>query len=282
MHIPQRTVLLIGGTSETSRLAESLAEAGLGVLVSLAGNTPLDVGTHPRIRKRVGPLDEALMEGLVNDRHVSCIVDAAHPYASQVHLTSRTVAVRLGLPYFRWVREESVIEDAPLIRFADDHEDAATLAASMGHSVLLTTGSRNLIPYARECARAGISLAARVLPDEDSVMACSIASIPQEKIITGRGPFSLDENLAAIRQYGIDVLVTKDGGPAGGVPEKLKAAEISGCKVVVIRRPVLPSDNEYGDIGTLVGEVCRASIGPGNGIEGDGGCAKVEEKGSFI
>ena len=33
------------------------------------------------------------------------------------------------------------------------------------------------------------------------------------------------------------MLVTKDGGAAGGVPEKLEAARREGCEVVVVARP---------------------------------------------
>ncbi len=40
-------ILLLGGISETSRIAESLVAAGYGVLVSTATDIPLQVGTHP-------------------------------------------------------------------------------------------------------------------------------------------------------------------------------------------------------------------------------------------
>jgi precorrin-6A/cobalt-precorrin-6A reductase len=45
------------------------------------------------------------------------------------------------------------------------------------------------------------------------------------------------ENRATIRKYGIGVVLTKDSGTAGGVPEKLEAARLEGCRVVVVRRP---------------------------------------------
>ena len=40
-----------------------------------------------------------------------------------------------------------------------------------------------------------------------------------------------------MEQLSIAVLVTKDGGAAGGMPEKLDAAREHGAEVVVIRRP---------------------------------------------
>ena len=44
-------------------------------------------------------------------------------------------------------------------------------------------------------------------------------------------------NLAQLREYGCAYLVTKDGGAAGGFPEKIKAAHKAGVAAVVIDRP---------------------------------------------
>ena len=52
-----------------------------------------------------------------------------------------------------------------------------------------------------------------------------------------QGPFSHRLNLALMEQLSIAILVTKDGGKAGGMPEKLSAAREHGAAVVVIRRP---------------------------------------------
>ncbi len=67
--------------------------------------------------------------------------------------------------------------------------------------------------------------------------ACRLSGVAEEWIVTGRGPFSVEENRRQIRAFDIGTLVTKDSGPAGGVPEKLAAARAEGCRVVVVRRP---------------------------------------------
>jgi len=63
-----------------------------------------------------------------------------------------------------------------------------------------------------------------------------------ETIITGKGPFSADENRSTIRNFRIGILVTKDSGKVGGVSEKLEAARLEGCRVVVARRPEPPGE----------------------------------------
>ena len=53
-----------------------------------------------------------------------------------------------------------------------------------------------------------------------------------------KGPFSKELNCALIRDLGIDILVTKASGAAGGFWEKVEAARECGIELVVIHRPV--------------------------------------------
>ena len=93
-------ILLLGGTSETSSLAEGLAEAGYDVLVSTATDAPLAVGTHPRIRRRSGRLDGVEMARLIREAPIRAIVDATHPYAALARKTARAVSGEQNIPYF--------------------------------------------------------------------------------------------------------------------------------------------------------------------------------------
>jgi precorrin-6x reductase len=127
------------------------------------------------------------------------------------------------------------------VGFAADHAEAAETAFAFGRPVLVTTGSRNLAPYTEAARRTGIPLAVLVLDIAESLDACRVAGIPEDRIIAGRGPFSVEENLAAIRRFGIGVVVTKDSGRSGGVEAKLAAAHQTNCRVIVIRRPETPA-----------------------------------------
>ena len=133
------------------------------------------------------------------------------------------------------------------VRFAADHAEAAEMAFASGRPVLLTTGSRNLAPYAETARRTGVPLAVRILDIPESLAACRAAGIPEGRVITGRGPFSVEENLAAIRRFGIGVIVTKESGRAGGIEAKLAAARQENCQVIVLRRPATPSHDPVFD-----------------------------------
>jgi len=255
-------ILLIGGTSETAPLALALADAGFRVLVSTATDVPLDVGTHRNISRRVGSLDRAGMLRLATERGIRLFVDASHPYAVSARKNARHAASELGIPYLSWIRPAVLVENE-LVIFRPNHKLAAETACSLGEPVLLTTGSRHLAPYVKAAERAGVKLVVRVLPHPASLEACRAAGIPEENVVAGRGPFSVEENLLVMRRFSIGVIVTKDSGIAGGVLEKIEAARKHGCRVVVVQRPEEVAGLIFSDVEELVAAVRKRDLSSG-------------------
>ncbi len=251
-------IFLLGGTSETSLIAEAIASGGVEVLVSTASDTPLDVGNHPGISRRSGPLDLPAMEQLIRTREISAVVDATHPYAEQASATARGAAAQAAVPYFTFIRE-SALEETDDVIVASDHEFAARDAFGFGCPVLLTTGAGNLGSYVALSREKIIRLVARVLDRPESVAACQAAGLDAGDIILGRGPFDVETNRQHIRFAGAGVIVTKDGGKPSGLREKLIAAKLEGARVVVVARPSLPASGVYRDIDALVGAVLAAA-----------------------
>ncbi|MEG1501539.1 MAG: precorrin-6A/cobalt-precorrin-6A reductase, partial [Clostridiales bacterium] len=87
-------------------------------------------------------------------------------------------------------------------------------------------------------AHLGSRILARVLPTSDILKKCEDLGLAANQIIAVQGPFSADFNLAVYRDHQIDILVTKDSGPEGGVGEKVYPALAAGLQVLMIRRPV--------------------------------------------
>jgi len=244
-------ILLLGGTGDAVRLARDLAAAGCPVLFSTATDIHLEIAPHPHIRRRWGRLDEEGMAALIRSAGVRAIVDATHPYAALAKQTAAGVARRLNIPCLTLLRPTGVTGEEGVIHAAD-HAEGAKLACADGRPVLLTTGAKNLTPYAEESRRTGSRLVVRVLPERSSLDACRAAGIEAEAIIAARGIFSVAENRAIIRRFGIGVLVTKDSGPAGGTPEKVVAARQEDCRIVVVRRPAQPLLDAFTDPAALI------------------------------
>jgi len=252
-------ILLIGGTCETAAVAGGLAQAGLRVLVSTATEATLDIGDHANITRRCGRLDAAGFVALLRATGATVLADVSHPYALELRKTARDAALAAGVVYLRYLRPPSATgdDDAAVCTVAS-HTEAARLAFSWGAPVLLTVGARHIDPYAAEAIRTGIPAIARVLDDPASVSACLDAGIPRERIITGRGPFSTEDNVALIRQFGIGVMVTKDGGEAGGFPAKREAAASEACRLIVVARDTGSTTDAFTTTAALVQAVLAA------------------------
>jgi precorrin-6A/cobalt-precorrin-6A reductase len=253
-------ILLLGGTSETAFLAESLARSGYAVLVSTATDIELHVGSHPRIEHRRGGLDAAAMAALIRQRGIRAVVDGAHPYAEALHETARLATTATGVPCFHYIRPECAALPPEAIH-ASSHTEAARLACKPGKPVLLTVGSRHVQAYAEEARKHGVPLFARVLNHPTSLQACHDAGLPSERILTGRGPFSVEENRRLIAWHGIGVLVTKESGNAGGLPEKLEAARCEGTAIIVVERPPEAHSNGFQNVPTLLAAL-KAAVPP--------------------
>lgn len=255
-------ILLLGGTSEAGTIAAALAAAGIRVLVSTATGLVSSVRESDLVAVRTGELDEDGLRALVREVRAQAVVDATHPYASVVTENARQAAARAGVPYLRYLRPPAVAAESGVIA-AGDHEEAARRAFHSGRPVLLTIGTRHLAPYLREARRTSVPVVVRVLPAPESLRACAEAGLPKAQVVPGQGPFSVEQTVEVIRRHGIGVLVTKDGGAAGGVSEKLEAARREGCEVVVVARP--EERVAAGHSFSTIAELVAACIGlPGN------------------
>ncbi len=251
-------ILLLGGTSDAAPIALRLAEAGYRVLVSQATDVPLEMPVHGNIETRSGPLNERGLAELIDRYGVRAIIDAAHPYAVTVHTVAVQVAAQRGIPCLCFVRPAAVQPAAPGVEIVADHAAAAEAAFRHGRPVLLTTGTRNLLPYVAQARRTGLKLSVRVLDHPQSLIACRQAGIAAEEVIAGRGPFSVDDNRRHIRACSAGVLVTKDSGAAGGTTEKLQASRAEGCDVIVVARPPAGNWQGFDEVDTLLSALAES------------------------
>ena len=253
--------VIFGGTTEGRELSLALAAEGAEVVVSVASEyCAEEQGCADGVTVVEGLKDAGGILQMI--RGADVVVDATHPYAVLVTENIRRAAEEEGVELLRLVRGKDAAADfaldaagepggdspdtgdpaakkgAPAHRIAADAEDAARIALDIAGAegrVLLTTGSKDLGTYAAVIDPE--RLYARVLPLTQSIRMCEQAGIPHRNIIAVQGPFSQALNEAVIRDYGIDVMVTKESGRAGGFAEKIRACEECGIPAVVIARP---------------------------------------------
>ncbi|WP_028800631.1 cobalt-precorrin-6A reductase [Streptomyces sp. 142MFCol3.1] len=224
-------VLILGGTTEARRLAETLKgrASALRVTTSLAGRV-----TAPRLppgEVRVGGFGGA--GGLavwLRAHRVDALVDATHPFARTISAHAAEAAAGTGVPLLAVRRPGWVPGEGDDWHEAGSLADAAALLPALGRRVFLTTGRTGLAAFAHLDA---IRFLVR------SVDAPEAPHPRHMEVVLDRGPFTLDGERELLRRHRIDVLVTKDSGGAA-TAAKLRAAREAGLPVVVVRRPPLP------------------------------------------
>ncbi len=249
-------ILLLGGTTETPKIANLLAESNCKVLISNLTESSVEWDLSGEICFRQGELDINSMSTLLTKEGITAIVDAGHPYSQELHNNAIEICSRMNVPYYRYERPGINFADYE-VEFVDNHQNAAIITFELGNRILLTTGSRNLEPYVEIMRETDKVLYVRILPCQESFDVCNNYAIDKECIIAERGPFTVEQNIEVIKKYSIDVLVTKDSGVAGGVLEKLRAARDCGVRIVVITKPTITykTGESFEDILELVKKV---------------------------
>ena len=241
-------ILIFGGTTEGRTAAERLLEAGVPCTVSVATHYGEEVlSPHPLMTVHMGRLDRSRMAEMMRAELFSCVIDATHPYAQIVSKEIEAACRETGLPCLRIQREEADVEAAPAesagrisedgacVYVSDIDEAGAFLSSVPGH-ILVTTGSKELVRFAKALGDPS-RITARVLPAAESLRACTEAGLVGKQIFAMQGPFDLEMNCAQIHHTGAAWLLTKETGAAGGYPEKMEAVRKCGIRAVVIRTP---------------------------------------------
>lgn len=224
-------IIIFSGTTEGRELSRRLAGRGAEITVCVATDYGREVqGTVDGVTVLAGRKNRAEMADVV--RGATLCVDATHPYAVEATENILAACRDTATPYRRLLRGASAI-GADVVTVQDASGAAAYLERTQGN-ILLTTGAKELCRY---CALNPSRLYPRILPTYDGLAACERLGIPRRNVIAMQGAFSQALNEALIRQYKIAYLVTKDGGAAGGFPEKLQAARNTGVTLVLLRRP---------------------------------------------
>lgn len=223
-------ILLFGGTTEGRKAAEVLEEAGSTFYYSTKTGEQ-DIALHHGLRID-GAMDAGAMQRFCQEQEIRLIIDAAHPFAQQLHQTIADVAQRLRLPVVRYERIFPPRDEHFI--WIDRYEDLRTLRPA---TVLATTGVQS-ISRLKPLETAGFRFLYRILPRESSVALAKAQGAADDQLCY----YHEDEDeVALLRRLRPDILLVKESGESGGFSKKTQAARSLGITVVALKRPATPS-----------------------------------------
>ena len=114
-------ILIFGGTTEGRIAIQTLEEAGKTFYYSTKGDEQ-DVLLHNGIRLQ-GAMDAIEIETFCAQHHIKLLIDAAHPFATQLHETLEQVSVESNIPVIRFERIFPERDEEHII-WCRDYDDA--------------------------------------------------------------------------------------------------------------------------------------------------------------
>ena len=225
-------VLILGGTTEASRLARLLAgDPRFEATLSLAGRT---VAPRPQpIATRVGGFGGA--DGLgdfLRQQKIEAVIDATHPYAAQISGNTVAACAQTNVPLASFVRPAWTAQPGDLWKVVPTTDAAVDALGTLPRHVFLTLGRQELHLFA---AAAQHHYIARLIEPPQQ------ASLPPDLVLLRqRGPFDRDAERRLLQHHKIDVVVSKNSGGSATYP-KIEAARELGLPVIMIGRPDKPA-----------------------------------------
>jgi precorrin-3B C17-methyltransferase len=255
--LPQQANWVFSGTSDGNALAAALAAAGRPVVVSAASDHGGEEAARscPGVARIAGRLGIERRRELFAATRAARIIDATHPYASEMSQQLMALAAELGLPYLRYERP-SAPDRFPAHHVAD-MDAAAALAMRLGRRIFLATGTKDLACFLSAPGAAGRDWFLRLAPEPVQLQRALDLGLPRAHLCAMQGPFSRNANEALWHDWQIDCVVSKESGDAGGYGAKGEAAAALGIPFVVVDRPQLDYPHRVDSIDAVLAEVGR-------------------------
>ena len=209
-------ILVFGGTTEGRKAVEVLEEAGNTYYYSTKTGEQ-NITLHHGIRVD-GAMDPEAMLAFCQEHDIRLMVDAAHPFASQLHQTVVQVSESMNVPVVRYERIYPPRD--PKITWIDDYSQVPTDISTL----LATTGVQS-ISRLKWVEAHGVKVIYRILNRESSI-----------RLAHQQG--ATDDQLCFYPQTTeADAVLMKESGESGGFSEKIAEAKEKGMRIIVIKRP---------------------------------------------
>jgi cobalt-precorrin-5B (C1)-methyltransferase len=227
-----RMILVFGGTTEGRRAVEVLEEAGKPYFYSTRSDgqeIELVNGIH-----LTGGMEVPEMIACCKEHDIRLIIDAAHPFAEDLHRNLLFLAKHINAAIIRYDRIYSDHDDD--LTWCKDYNDALQKLEDYHIERLLALTGVNTIGRLRPFWEKHEESWFRILNRRVSRYIASANHFPEERLVY----YETDDTSSLIHDLRPQAILTKESGYSGGFTEKIDAAKKAGIKVFVIERPAYP------------------------------------------
>lgn len=235
-------ILLLGGTTEASRLANALATRGADAVFSYAGRTHALAGQP--LPMRVGGFGgiDGLRQYLRGEK-ITHVIDATHPFAAQMSAHAVAACGAEGVALCAFERPAWVPGAADRWTRVADIAAAVEALPQVPTRVFLAIGRQNLQAFT---IRPEHFYLLRLVDAPPSPL-----PFPQADAVIARGPFTEAGDHALLETHRIELIVAKNSG-GEGARAKLDAARKLGIPAILIDRPAIPPRPVAGTIDAVL------------------------------
>ncbi len=224
-------ILVFGGTTEGRVAAKVLDESGASYWYSTRGDlqeVQLAHGHHV-----TGAMEVPEMVTFCHEHEIRLIVDAAHPFAVNLHRNIVDLAGQIEVSIIRYDRIYPP-HDKDIV-WCQDYDDAINQLKVHEINRLLALTGVNTIAKLRgywhdhDCWF-------RILNRDESLAGAQKAGFPTDRLVY----YEKDDTTSLIERLQPQAIITKESGTSGGFAEKVEAARQAGIKIFVVERPDYP------------------------------------------
>ncbi len=240
-----RRLWLIGGTQESAELAAAISsDSNISTLVSVTTISARGLYPDlPNLQVWVDRFNPHQLKEFLLQQKITAVLDASHPYATEISLNAIAVTQKLKIPYLRY--ERPAINDSSVINL-NSFEALLVSDYLHSHRVLLTVGYRPLPLFQPWQEKA--TLFARILPSAKSLETALSSGFTNSRLICLRPPISIELERSLWQQWQISLVISKASGTAGGEDTKRLVAQQLNIPLILIDRPVIVYPQQTSDL----------------------------------
>ncbi len=229
-------ILVFGGTTEGKKTAEILDFIEEPYFYS----TKIDVHFEWKGKPISGEMDVVKIVDFCRENKIRLLIDAAHPFALQLHKNIYEAAKQLDIPVLRYEREYQELQKIKNVTFFDSYEQLSTEILKSNFQQILSLTGVQTIPILKKVWE-NRTCFFRILDTKLSRQKAAQSAIPEGWIIPMNPSNNADELLLLAKKTRAEILLSKESGTSGFMDSKITVANQLNIPLWIVKRPALPN-----------------------------------------